>query len=177
MKKSTELEKRAAQLPLSEYLRIKIHESGKTNVDLAREIGYTDNRGVPKGNVIAMLKSGLMALPLNMVLPTAKALDIDPAVLLRKKLEESMPGLWEQIQESLGHQLVSPHEAELLRFLQSQTKEIDPAYMGDFAFVDEIKGAVARMLDRQITRHREAIATLNEREGKDDHGKLKKKAA
>ena len=63
------------KMTVAQYLTIKINESGKTQKEIATEIGYD------AANVITMLKQGITKLPLNTDGPIAGQLNVDPAFL------------------------------------------------------------------------------------------------
>jgi predicted XRE-type DNA-binding protein len=63
--------------PAPAFLVEAIARSGMSNAEIARALGFT------RPNVVAMLKSGLMQLPLDRVVPMADLLGIDRAELMR----------------------------------------------------------------------------------------------
>ena len=64
------------KMTVAQYLNTKINESGKTQKEIATEIGYDSP------NVITMFKQGLTKLPMNTIGPIARALEVDPVYLL-----------------------------------------------------------------------------------------------
>lgn len=81
---------------LAEHLTKLIARSSKTQREIALEIGY----GRP--NLITMFKQGQTKVPIEVVPRLAKALDEDPAVLLRLALREYLPNALRVIEEHLG---------------------------------------------------------------------------
>ena len=81
----------------AEHLTKLIERSPKTQREIALECGYS------KSNLITMFKQGLTKVPIEAVPKLAKALDEDPAVLLRMALREYMPAALKTIEEYLGH--------------------------------------------------------------------------
>lgn len=71
---------------LAQYLTRRIEElrGTKNQVQIAEQAGFTTP------NLISMLKNGASKLPIDRVPSMAKALDADPAYLLRLALEQSM---------------------------------------------------------------------------------------
>lgn len=108
-------ERQVSALPLKDYLRICIENAGLSNVKFGEAIGY-------KGNVVAMMKSGDMRLPVNKVKDTARVLDVDPVFLFEKVITETDVNLWNSIKDIVGTQIVSAAELELLEFVR---KELD----------------------------------------------------
>lgn len=72
-----------------------IHKSGKTNREIAAEVGF------PRPNFISMLKSGATRVPLGRVHRLALAIDLDPAELLEQAFREYDAELWESIETLL----------------------------------------------------------------------------
>lgn len=135
---------RVSALPLNEYLTLRIAESGKTNTEIAEEIGY------PRPNVIAMLKTGTMRLPVNKVAQMARALGIDPVFLLEKVLNETSPELWTALQELIGGHLVSANERKLIEFTRKGLDGFDANVLGYKEFTD----ALSPVLDMISARER-----------------------
>jgi|SRR6056297_3611173 len=65
-----------------------INGSGKTQREIAAEIG------LERPNVISMLKSGAMRLPIERIPALARAIGIDPGMLLEVAMQEYMPETW-----------------------------------------------------------------------------------
>lgn len=101
-----------------------IQASGKSQAQIAEEIGY------PKGNIIAMFKMGVTKVPLNKVGPLAKALDTDPADLVRLALATYYPDTYETVKKHLG-ELVSKNEVEILRTIREAACDGDPKMGSD----------------------------------------------
>lgn len=107
-------------VPVGRYLSQLIAASGKTNVEIAEALGY------PRSNVIAMLKTGSMKLPVNKVGQMARVLGIDPVHLLDRILDESSPETWAALREVLGNRLVSDNEYQLVQFVREFVGGYDP---------------------------------------------------
>lgn len=108
------------KLTVAEYLTRKIDESGKTQKDIATEIGY-DNP-----NIITMFKQGHTKLPLTTVGPFAEALDIDPAHLLRLVMAEYYPDTYRAVEGCLGTMILTGNERALIEGYRWITKDSDP---------------------------------------------------
>ncbi|MFH1819647.1 MAG: hypothetical protein ABIK82_22680 [Pseudomonadota bacterium] len=74
---------------VAEFLADSIALINKTQAQIAAECGFES------ANVITMFKKGQTKLPINRVGPLAKALNVDPAHLLRLVLLEYLPDTWE----------------------------------------------------------------------------------
>lgn len=101
---------------LSKYFE----ESGLTHDQFAAEIGYQTP------SMINMLLSGTVKLPINKVIPAARALGHEPASLLRVVLDEYTPGTLEVIEECLSTPLLTPQEAELVEAYRAKTCNCAP---------------------------------------------------
>lgn len=94
----------------SELARM-IQRCGKTHRQIAREAGF------PKPNVISMMKSGEMKVPINKAPGLARACGGDPVAFTRLVMEEYEPRAWATLQETLGRS-PSPEEQALLDLLR-----------------------------------------------------------
>ena len=96
---------------VAKYLAAQIEVSGKTQAQIAREVGYGPN-------VVNMIKQGVIRLPMNKVGQVAGALGIDPLHLLRMALREYVPDTWAAIDEVVGRALVTDNERRVLEVLR-----------------------------------------------------------
>ena len=94
-------------LPLAEYIARQIELCGKTQKQIAAEVGY------PKPNIITMFKQGLTKVPLEKVPVLARSLGVDPAHMLRMALQEYQPEVLEVVEQFNGA-LLTDEEQELL---------------------------------------------------------------
>lgn len=74
-----------------DYLAQQIILCGKSQKEIAEEVGYE------KPNVITMMKQGHTKIPIVKVGAFARALEVDPAYLLRLVCMEYMPETWAAI--------------------------------------------------------------------------------
>jgi transcriptional regulator with XRE-family HTH domain len=81
---------------VAERLRQAIDASPLTQREIATQAGF------PRGNVISMMKSGEMKVPLDRLPGLARALDIDPAEFLGLALREYHPDVHEALQSVMG---------------------------------------------------------------------------
>ena len=87
------------QLTVAEFLTRAIAFSGKSQRDIAREAGFE------RPNVISMMRSGEMKVPLDRVPSLAEACLVDPAYFLRLALAEYHPEVYGILLDTLGDPL------------------------------------------------------------------------
>jgi len=109
-------------ITVAEFLTDQIDRCGKSQKQIADEIGYT------KPNIITMFKQGLTKLPINKVGPMAKAIGVDPLLLMKIVMNEYMPDTWEALQDIVGL-ATTDNERAIIEALRKETKDEDP-HMG-----------------------------------------------
>jgi transcriptional regulator with XRE-family HTH domain len=77
--------------PTARLIAEAIDASGKTQTEIASEMGYE------RPNVISMLKNGLMRMPIERIPAFSRATGIDPTLLTRVAMTEYMPETWDVI--------------------------------------------------------------------------------
>jgi hypothetical protein len=106
-----------SKVPVAKYLEQQIAMCGRSQKDIASDIGYANP------NVITMFKTGATKVPLQKVPALAKALGVDPKFMMRLVLAEYMPETYEALESTLGEgSFVSDDELALVRFIRSATK-------------------------------------------------------
>ncbi|MDR3409353.1 MAG: helix-turn-helix transcriptional regulator [Formivibrio sp.] len=105
---------------VAEFITLKIAEAGKSQKEIANELGYEH------ANVISMIKSGATKLPLEKVGSMAAALFVDPIQLLRLTLDEYQPGLYAAIEDCLANPLLTRNERELIDAVRRVSGDADP---------------------------------------------------
>ena len=111
-----------ADTGLARYVRRRVSElqSTKTQAEIAAEAGYVNP------NMITMIKQGQCRLALDRVPRLARALDCDPAHLMRLALEQAIgPVAARAILETLGEP-VTHNERAWLRQIRKATENGDP---------------------------------------------------
>ena len=93
--------------------------SDKTLREIAEEIGYE------RPNVLSNMRTGATKLPLPKVVPMARALDVDPLLLLRMALMEYNPETLKAIEEIVGF-VVTKNEHEILELVREASDNGDP---------------------------------------------------
>jgi len=101
------------------YFEKVINESPKTQVDIARAIGFENP------NMITMIKRGHTRLPLDKVKLLADVLDIDPPELYRRWFDAYTPDMLPVIELYMGP-LISSNEAGWIRNLRKTLGFVPP---------------------------------------------------
>lgn len=92
----------------------------KNQADIAAQAGFAN------ANFLSMLKAGSSKLPIDRVSDLARALDADPAYLLRLTLEQQLgPVAARAVNELLGTPL-SKNEREWIDELRDASDDLDP---------------------------------------------------
>lgn len=107
----------AAQLIRSRVIELK---GRKTQAEIAQEAGF------PNANYITMLKSGASKIALDRVPDLARALDVDPAHLMRLALAQSIGETASKAVLELFGTPVSANEALWLQELRDASDNADP---------------------------------------------------
>jgi len=144
----------AKGIPLHEYLARRQDEAGLRNFELAEKMGYASP------NVVAMLRSGNMAFPINKVGVTAKALGIDPVTLLTRVLEARNPELLEVLEDILGNKMVTELEGQLLAFIRKEMGGVELNHMAHPEFIEVIRPALHAVADREKKVHAAAMDAI-----------------
>lgn len=113
-------DKAITNITIADFIADRLAESDKTQREIAAECGFETP------NIITMFKNGSTKVPLNRIGALAKALDADPAHMLRLAMREYMPDTWESIEETLKSTLLTANELKLLRAYREATGDADP---------------------------------------------------
>jgi hypothetical protein len=109
----------STRITVAEFIADHLAESDKTQREIADECGFD------KPNIITMFKTGATKLPINRIGPLAKALNVDPAHLLRLVMTEYMPDTWEAIESVMQSTILTANELELIRAYRAVTGDND----------------------------------------------------
>ena len=93
--------------------------SKKTQRQISEEVG------LESPNLITMFKNGTSKLPVNRIACLAKALNADPAHLLRVAMSEYSPDAWAAIEQNLGVTALTANELDLVRKFRIATANKD----------------------------------------------------
>jgi hypothetical protein len=148
---NAEAKKEDAVLP-HHFISLAIAATGKSNQEIAEEIG------IPRGNVIAMIRTGSMKLPINRVSAMAKAIDVDPITLLRKVMSQGEAEILKSIEEITGSRAVSANEFGLVQFVRHHSNNLDIAWSSRPEFAEALLESIERIKTRES---REAVRQLS----------------
>ncbi len=121
---------------VAEFLTFHLDLSAKPQKEIAAEIGYD------KPNVLTMIKQGKTKLPLTKIGPLARAIDVDPAYLLRLTMAEYFPETWTAIEAILPGKLLTKNEWRLVEEFRRLSNDTDPPPM----LLEEFGGAVIKVI-------------------------------
>ena len=142
-------------IPLNEFLALRQQDVGMKNLEFAAALGYESQ------NVVAMIRKGSMALPLNRIGAAAKALGVNKVVLLKKALEERQPELLEALEDLIGNSLVTDNELALLAMIRKETKNVDFDFKQYPAFIEAIRPQLQSIAKREAEVHRASVEAMN----------------
>ncbi len=119
---------------VADFITQKLAESDKTQCEISQLCGFEN------ANVMTMIKTGKTKLPINRIGPFAKALEVDPAYLLRLVLSEYLPDTWQAIEAVMQTPILSRNEAGLIHAFRhisgnSDAKAAVVNFEDDFAIV------------------------------------------
>lgn len=152
---------RISKLPVKDVLRIKMDELGIKNIDLQKRLGF------PTPNVISMMKSGTMRVPIQHAVSVAEYLEIDKLGFLRKVVEENDPLLWDAMQLATGSTLgLTRNESNLLSFIRTSMDGFDPDLTKNEVFMSGLKSLCESVLQSEIEKKDKLLssAELHEKE-------------
>lgn len=134
-------------LPLHLYLSKLIDERDDlTNVKIAQRLGYA------RPNVIAMIKTGAMKLPINKVPELARLLGLDPVGLLKRVLGEYEPTTWDTLQTVFGSKLITENEMALVWLFRRFAGGDDPDLTSNPLFVAGLDALVGAAVDAEVAK-------------------------
>lgn len=102
-----------------EILATLIDSSPLTQREIASKLGYS------KSNIVSMFKKGHTPVPIKQVPALARALEVDPAWLLRLAMHSYPPEVLDTIESTMGF-AVTQRETEIIRELRELTGNSDP---------------------------------------------------
>lgn len=106
---------------LAKYVSKRVLElRPKTQAQIATEAGFVNV------NMLAMIKLGSTRLPLDRVLPLAKALDVDPAYLLLLALDQMLGSTEAQALVTVMNTAVTQNEMGWIMALREASDVSDP---------------------------------------------------
>jgi hypothetical protein len=149
-------EHRYSKLPVKDLLRTRMDELNIKNIDMQQRLGY------PTPNVIAMMKMGGMRMAANKAYDLAQMLQLDPAFILGKMLNENDPQLWDTIQKIIGNKIVSEAEFNTAAFLRAELDGFDIDLSKNAEFVAAVTPVLAKLRSKESKELKLHIAKLDE---------------
>lgn len=147
------------QLPvhrlISEYIAI----SGKSQIQIASEIGY------PKANIITMFKSGSTPIPINKVGPLAKSLGLDAVHLLRSVMRENYAESWDCIEAIFKDRPLLTNSEDYILSVVREASKGDVLELND-SERDEITALIGKIAARNASLKSAAVKMTYDTSGK-----------
>ena len=109
------------KITVAEFISERLAASGKTQREIAEDCGFENP------NIITMIKTAATKVPLGRVGALAKALDADPAHLLRLVMSEYLPETWEALESVMQGTVLTANELDLVRKFRLVTGDQNPA--------------------------------------------------
>lgn len=101
---------------VAQYLARCIARSGKTQLQIAEEAGF------PTANVVSMMKTGQLKIPMARIPALAKSLDVDPREMFQHCLEAYDPELYELFSVLAPAMLISDREFVIIKHLRGAAR-------------------------------------------------------
>lgn len=117
------MSKPVTPVTVAEFIADRLATIDKTQREVAEACGFETP------NIITMFKQGKTKVPLDRIGPLAKALDVDPAHLLRLALQQYLPETWSSIEDILHSTILTANELELVRKYRQVTGDADAQAM------------------------------------------------
>lgn len=114
---------------------MKIQASSKSQTEIAKEIGY------PNPNVITMFKQGRTKVPVTKVPELAKALEMDPILLMKIVMTEYSPETWKVIENLLDKNYVTEAEMKVVHAMREVAGDVEVCPTNKVQ-LDEFKGLI-----------------------------------
>ena len=108
--------------PTAAFLQLAIANSDLTQREIAQQAG------LPKPNVLSMMKTGETKVPLNRIPALAEACGVDAASFIRIAMTEYHPEIWRVLETEFGANLTEDEEklVEGWRYLTEQVSTKAP---------------------------------------------------
>ncbi len=98
--------------PTAEAIAAAISKSGKTQIEISKEVGFD------RPNVISMLKTGEMKMPIDRIPAFAEACGVDPVKLIKIAMQEYHSETWKVLIDAFEAP-VTRNEAVILRAIRA----------------------------------------------------------
>lgn len=138
-------EHRMSKLPIREILKTRMADLGIKNTDLQKALGY------PAPNVIAMMKTGNMALSETRAVEVAEILQVDPFMFFSKLMQENKPLIWDNFVAVMkGRTMTTVNEGSFLDAVRTRLEGFDV----DLSAEPEVMQALEPILKAIVKRER-----------------------
>lgn len=138
-------------IPVAEFIKTQIRQSGRTQTEIAKEIGYPPN-------MLAMISNGASRLPLNKVPALASSLGVDPLLLLRMAMTEYEPLLWNVLATTFQGRLLTANEVRMVEAIREGANLPEDV---DLNFTDSelksISAIASKAAERTIKAHKDSV--------------------
>lgn len=142
------------KIAVAKYLEQQLAMCGKSQREVAEEIGYTNP------NIITMFKNGATKIPVNKAGLIARALGVDPIFMLRLLMSEYMPEAWAEIETILSKNIaLSGEDIEVAHFIRG----VANGFPIDISIADNrvvLETAVKEVVSRDKERGAAAVRRL-----------------
>lgn len=142
------------KIAVTKYLEQQLALCGKSQREVAEEIGYTNP------NIITMFKTGATKIPVSKAGPLARALGVDPIFMLRLLMSEYMPDTWAEIETVLGRNIaLTEQDFSVANFI----REVAGNKPFDLSIVDNqavLAAAVKEIVARDTERGNAAVRRI-----------------
>jgi hypothetical protein len=108
-----------SMVTVADYISRQIDVCGKNEAEIADEVGYPTS-------MVSMIRTGRAKLPIGKIGFFAKALAVDPAILLQLVMMEYSPDTWRAINEIQGRSPISANEQAIVNEIRKLSKNSDP---------------------------------------------------
>jgi transcriptional regulator with XRE-family HTH domain len=139
---------------VSDYIARLMDASGKTRREVASTLGYAT------GNIMTMIETGEMKLPINKIAALCKAIDGDPVYLFRLVMKEYTPETYKTLEEIMTTRMVSQKDANLLRLVNHELQDMDIDLAAEPAFVEALIPVLRKLRDQRKAAHAAVARTL-----------------
>jgi antitoxin component of RelBE/YafQ-DinJ toxin-antitoxin module len=144
-----------AKITVAKYLEQQLAVCGKSQREIAAEIGYAN------ANIVTMFKTGVTKIPLTKVGPLAKALNVDPAWMLRMVMHEYMRDTWDAIEGILGKDNLVTEQDKAIAMLVREVAGDLPIDLSDAENRKLLSNAIRSVVQRDQAKAKASVERLS----------------
>lgn len=141
-------------VPVKELIAVHADQIGIRNNELAKAMGY------PAHNVVSMLKSGAMRLPINKIAIAAEVLKIDPMYLARCVDAESDFNLAPLLESITKRIAITVNEEKLIQKLRQASNGLDVDLSAYPQELESIVNTFSTVVEKERVAHEGSIRRL-----------------